>query len=73
MTIDARSQHQIHSNIEARRIKPRENEPLHDITELKGLGKELWEKLMLMRTWKRNVIHGMKNRSYSMTTYTQLQ
>ena len=31
--------------IEARRIKPREGEPLHDITELKGLGKELWEQI----------------------------
>lgn len=31
--------------IEAHRIKPREDEPLHDITELKGLGKEIWEQI----------------------------
>ena len=31
--------------IEARRIQPREGEPLHDITEFKGLGKELWEQI----------------------------
>lgn len=37
------SSHDQKMKIEARRIKPREGEPLHDITELKGLGKELWE------------------------------
>ena len=39
------SPHEQKMEIEARRIKPREGEPLHDITELKGLGKELWEQI----------------------------